>query len=221
MKSALPKVLHKIGGRPMLAHILAAAKALGATRTVVVTSAGAEAVAALARDWGAETAVQEKQLGTGHAVLAAEAALKGFDGHLLVLYGDAPLIKVDTLQRLVVGAGAGLSALGFRAANPTGYGRMIAKGVRLLRIVEEKDASYEEKRVDLCFAGPLAGPAKKIFEFLHRVGNRNAQGEFYLTDVFAIAGSAGMHTTIVEGTESEMQGVNSRAQLADAEVAFQ
>jgi bifunctional UDP-N-acetylglucosamine pyrophosphorylase/glucosamine-1-phosphate N-acetyltransferase len=221
MRSTLPKVLHKIGGRPMLAHILAAAKALGVARTVVVTSAGAEAVAALAQEWGAETAVQQKQLGTAHAVLAAEAALKDFDGQLLVLYGDAPLVRLDTLQRLVSGAGAGLSALGFRAANPTGYGRMVAKGTRLLRIVEEKDASYEEKRVDLCFAGPLSGPARKIFECLHRVGNRNAQGEFYLTDVFAIAGSARMHTTIVEGTESEMQGVNSRAQLADAEVAFQ
>src|SRR5262249_25873747 len=184
MKSALPKVLHRIGGRPMLGHILAAAKALHASRMVVVTAPGAEAVAAVAREWGADIAVQDKQLGTGHAVRAAEAALAGFDGTLLVLYGDAALTTVDTLQRLVskVGQGADLAALGFRAADPTGYGRMIAEGDTLVRIVEHKDATADEKRVDLCFAGPLAGKARTVFELLHKVGNRNAQGEFYLTD---------------------------------------
>ena len=223
MKSALPKVLHRIGGRPMLGHILAAAKALKASRIVVVTAPGADQVAALAREWGAEVAVQEKQLGTGHAVLAAEPLLSGFGGKLLVLFGDAALTTVETLNRLAskAGAGADLSALGFRAADPAGYGRMVAEGDTLIRIVEHKDATPEERRIDLCNAGPVAGPARKIFELLHRIGNKNAQGEFYLTDLFAIARAVGLKTAIVEGSEAEMLGVNSRAQLAEAETAFQ
>jgi bifunctional UDP-N-acetylglucosamine pyrophosphorylase/glucosamine-1-phosphate N-acetyltransferase len=223
MKSSLPKVLHKVGGRPMLGHILAASKQMHAKRVVVVTAPGADQVAAVAKEWGADTAVQKRQLGTGHAVLAAEAALSGFKGKLLVLYGDAALTTVDTLKRLAtrVGEGADLAALGFRAADPTGYGRMVTKGDDLVRIVEQKDANAEEKRIDLCFAGPLAGRAAQVFELLHRVGNKNAQGEFYLTDVFALGRDAGLRTAVVEGQESEMLGVNSRAQLAEAEKAFQ
>jgi bifunctional UDP-N-acetylglucosamine pyrophosphorylase/glucosamine-1-phosphate N-acetyltransferase len=221
MKSALPKVLHAIGGRPMLAHVLATAKALGAVRIVVVIAPNAQDVAALAREWGAESAVQDRQLGTGHAVLAAEAALSDFKGNLLVLYGDAPLVSEATLKHLVSRAGAGLAALGFRAVDPKGYGRMIAQDDHLVRIVEDKDASPEERRVDLCFAGPLAGRAHAIFGCLRKVGNKNTQGEFYLTDIFAIAQEKGLRCAVVEGTESEMLGVNSRAQLAQAEAAFQ
>ena len=224
MKSATPKVLHKIGGRPMLAHVLGMAKALGATRTVVVTAKDAAPVTNLVQELSAEAVVQERQLGTGHAVLAAEKTLNGFNGNLLILYGDAPLVTVPTLKRLAAGAGrdgAQLSALGFRAADPKGYGRMVAQGEWLERIVEDKDASAAEKRIDLCFAGPLAGPARTIFDLLHKVGNRNAQGEFYLTDVVALARAASFHCAITEGTEAEMLGVNSRAQLAEAESAFQ
>jgi bifunctional UDP-N-acetylglucosamine pyrophosphorylase/glucosamine-1-phosphate N-acetyltransferase len=222
MKSALPKVLHGIGGRPMLAHVLATAKAVGAVRIVVVIAPGAELVAALAREWGAESVVQKRQLGTADAVQAAEPVLARFDGSVLVLYGDAPLVTEGTLERLAArAAGPDLAALGFRAADPTGYGRMIVEGDELLRIVEDKDATLDERRVELCFAGPLAGRAQTIFELLHQVGNRNSQGEFYLTDIFAIARSKGIRSAIVEGTEDEMLGVNSRAQLAEAEAAFQ
>lgn len=222
MKSALPKVLHAVGGRPMLAHVLATAKSLGAVRMVVVIAANADPVAALAHDWGAESAVQTRQLGTGHALLAAEGALSGFDGQLLVLFGDAPLVTEVTLKRLTARAAKGdIAALGFRAADPTGYGRVIAEGDQLLRIVEDKDANAEERRVDLCFAGPLAGRARTIFDCLHGVGNKNTQGEFYLTDVLAIAREKGIRTAVIEGAESEMLGVNSRAQLAQAEAAFQ
>jgi bifunctional UDP-N-acetylglucosamine pyrophosphorylase/glucosamine-1-phosphate N-acetyltransferase len=223
MKSALPKVLHAIGGRPMLAHVLSVAKAMGADRIVVVTAPGMEKVASLAREWDAETVVQERQLGTGHAVLAAEAALKDFAGDVLVLFGDAPLLTADTLRRLVasLGQGADLAALGFRAKDPTGYGRMIADGARLQRVVEHKDASEDERRVTLCFAGMLAGKARTVFDLLHGVGNRNAQGEFYLPDIIAIANARKLSCTVVEGLEAEMLGVNSRAQLADAEAAFQ
>jgi bifunctional UDP-N-acetylglucosamine pyrophosphorylase/glucosamine-1-phosphate N-acetyltransferase len=223
MKSALPKVLHPIGGRPMLAHVLAGAKALGAARIVVVTAPDAEAVAELSCDWDAESVVQESQLGTGHAVLAAEKTLSGFDGNLLVLFGDAPLLSAATLGRLIarLKQGADISALGFRAADPFGYGRMIAEGDSLVRIVEHKDANADERSIDLCFAGMLAGRARLIFELLHQVDDRNAQNEFYLTDVIAIARRRGLDCAIVEGPEDEMLGVNSRAQLAQVEAAFQ
>jgi bifunctional UDP-N-acetylglucosamine pyrophosphorylase / glucosamine-1-phosphate N-acetyltransferase len=223
MKSALPKVLHRIAGRPMLGHVLAVARALGAKRMVVVTAPGADQVAALSKEWGAETAVQDRQLGTGHAVLATKPALGDFPGNVLVLFGDAPLLTAATLGRLVksLQAGADIATLGFQAANPTGYGRMITEGDALIRIVEEKDASAEERKIARVFAGMLAGKAATVFELLSKVGNQNAQGEFYLTDLIAIARGRGLKCAVVEGPESEMLGVNSRAQLAEAESAFQ
>ena len=222
MKSALPKVLHKIAGRPMLGHVLEVARALGAQRMVVVTAPGAEPVAALAKAWGAEAVVQDRQLGTGHAVLAARAALGAFSGNLLVLFGDAPLLTASTLGRLVAGLKtADIAALGFQAADPTGYGRMITDGDALLRIVEHKDATADERKVGLVFAGMLAGKAATVFELLGQVGNQNVQGEFYLTDLIAIGRGRGLKCAVVEGPESEMLGVNSRAQLADAETQFQ
>ena len=223
MKSSLPKVLHPMAGRPMLGHVLAVAKALSAARIVVVTAPGAEKVANLAAEWGAESVVQDRQLGTGHAVLSAERALAGFDGNLLVLFGDAPLLTAATLSKLTgcLGPNADIAALGFRAADPTGYGRMVAEGDSLQRIVEQKDASEAERKIDLCFAGMLAGQAHTLFGLLHAVTNDNAQGEFYLTDVIALARKRGLRCAVVEGPESEMQGVNSRAQLAEADAQFQ
>jgi len=222
MKSTLPKVLHKIGGRPMLGHVLAVARALGATRIVVVTAPGADSVAALAKEWGAETVVQDRQLGTGHAVLAARAALGEFSGNVLILFGDAPLLTASTLGRLVARLeSADIATLGFEAADPTGYGRMIVDGDALVRIVEQKDASPEERKITRAFAGMLAGKAATVFDLLGKVGNQNAQGEFYLTDLIAIARGRGLKGAVVEGPESEMLGVNSRAQLAEAESAFQ
>jgi len=223
MKSSLPKVLHPIAGRPMLAHVLAVARALNAARTVVVTAPDAAPVAALAKEWGAETAVQDRQLGTGHAVLAARPALADFDGNLLVLFGDAPLLTVATLSRLTarLNEDADIAALGFTATDATGYGRMVTEGDALIRIVEQKDASPEERRITLAFAGMLAGRAATVFELLDDVGNQNAQGEFYLTDLIAIARGRGLKCAAVKGVEREMLGVNSRVQLAEAEAAFQ
>jgi bifunctional UDP-N-acetylglucosamine pyrophosphorylase / glucosamine-1-phosphate N-acetyltransferase len=223
MKSALPKVLHRIGGRPMLGHVLAVARALNAARIVVVTAPDAAPVAALAKEWGAEAVVQDRQLGTGHAVLAARPPLAGFPGNLLILFGDAPLLTAATLARLTqrLNEGVDIAALGFRASDPTGYGRMVCEGDALQRIVEQKDATDAERRITLAFAGMLAGNAFTIFELLTKVGNQNAQGEFYLTDLIAIARGRGLACAAVEGVESEMVGVNSRAQLAEAEAAFQ
>ncbi len=206
----------------MLAHVLSAAKALDPSRIVVVAAPGAEAVARLSAEWGAETVIQQRQLGTGHAVLQAESALQGFDGTLLVLFGDTPLLTAATLARLVGHAhAAGVAALGFRPADPKGYGRMIVEGNALLRIVEDRDADAAERKVNLCFAGMIAGRAPGVFGLLHEVENRNAQGEFYLTDVIAIARRHELKCMAVEGAEAEMRGVNSRAQLAQAEAAFQ
>jgi bifunctional UDP-N-acetylglucosamine pyrophosphorylase / glucosamine-1-phosphate N-acetyltransferase len=223
MKSALPKVLHPIGGQPMLAHVLAVAKGLGAARIVVVTAPDGKPAADLAEQWGAETVLQDRQLGTGHAVLQAQKKLADFDGDLLVLFGDTPLLTLATLTRLTgrLGAAADITALGFRAADPSGYGRMIAEGDSLIRIVEHKDADADERRVDLCFAGMLAGRARLVFDLLHQIDNHNAQAEHYLTDIIALARSRGLRCVVVEGSESEMLGVNSRAQLAQAEGAFQ
>jgi bifunctional UDP-N-acetylglucosamine pyrophosphorylase/glucosamine-1-phosphate N-acetyltransferase len=188
-----------------------------------VTAPDAAPVATLAKEWGAETAVQDRQLGTGHAVLAARAALGDFSGNVLVLFGDAPLLTAATLGKLVnrLQAGADIATLGFLAANPTGYGRMITDGDALIRIVEEKDASPDERKMTRVFAGMLAGNAATVFDLLGKVGNQNAQGEFYLTDLIAIARGRGLKCAVVEGPESEMLGVNSRAQLAEAETAFQ
>jgi bifunctional UDP-N-acetylglucosamine pyrophosphorylase/glucosamine-1-phosphate N-acetyltransferase len=140
-----------------------------------------------------------------------------------VLFGDAPLLTQATLARLTarLGKNVDLSALGFRAANPAGYGRMIVENDSLIRIVEDKDASEDERRIDLCFAGMLAGRSAVIFDLLHGIDNRNAQSEFYLTDIIALARKRGLACAIVEGNEKEMLGVNSRTQLAQAESAFQ
>jgi bifunctional UDP-N-acetylglucosamine pyrophosphorylase/glucosamine-1-phosphate N-acetyltransferase len=223
MKSAIPKVLHPIGGRPMLRHVLNVADDIGAAKKVVVVAPGASEVEKLAAAHGAATVVQERQLGTGHAVAAAETALKGFDGTLLVLFGDTPLLTAATLNALVsrLGKDAEIAALGFRPDDPTGYGRMVCDGDRLLGIVEHKDATPEERSIDLCFAGILAADARSLFDLLRRVENQNAQGEYYLTDVIALARGIGVSSTPAEGSAEEMMGVNSQSQLAHAEAAFQ
>jgi len=223
MKSTIPKVLHPIGNQPMLQHVLNVADAIGAVKKIVVVAPNAAEVEKLAAAHGAQTIVQEKQLGTGHAVAATEAALKGFDGTLLVLFGDTPLLTAATLKALVsrLGHDAEIAALGFRAEDPTGYGRMVCDGDRLHAIVEHRDATAEERLIDLCFAGILAADAKALFDLLRRVKNQNTQGEFYLTDVIALARGIGLSSTPVEGSAEEMMGVNSHSQLAEAEAAYQ
>ncbi len=207
----------------MLAHVLSVARDLDAAKTVVVTSPGADSVSSLAEAYGATPVVQERQLGTGHAVASAKEALSGFDGNVLVLFGDTPMLGVATLRALVarLDAGADIAALGFKPAEPKGYGRMICDGERLKRIVEDKDASTEERRIGLCFAGMLATRARLLFDLLAMVDNRNAQGEHYLTEIIAIARARDFECVVVEGPVDEMLGVNSRMHLAEAEAAFQ
>ena len=207
----------------MLAHVLGVAADLGAVHTVVVTAPDADEVADLALSRGAAWVVQDRQLGTGHAVLCAENALRDFDGDVMVLFGDTPLLTAKTLGRLParLDAGADVAALGFRPADPTGYGRMIADGGNLTRIVEHRDANEAERAVPLCFAGMLAAKARRLFELLKEVGGDNAQKEVYLTAIIAAAQEKKLRCAVVEGTAEEMLGVNSRGQLAQAEAVFQ
>ncbi|NRB03238.1 MAG: bifunctional UDP-N-acetylglucosamine diphosphorylase/glucosamine-1-phosphate N-acetyltransferase GlmU [Rhodobacteraceae bacterium] len=222
MNSDLPKVLHPLGGAPMLHHALQAGASLEPEQTVVVTGFGADLVRKAAQDWDADiqTVEQAEQLGTGHAVQQAQAALAGFEGRAIVLYGDTPFVSPDTLARLIA-ANSDVTVLGFEAADPGRYGRLIVAENQLLKIVEYADASNEERAVTLCNSGVISCNATLLFDLLSRVTNDNAAGEFYLTDIIALARDAGHSTGVVTCLEAETLGINSRAQLAEAEAAFQ
>ncbi|WP_136634954.1 bifunctional UDP-N-acetylglucosamine diphosphorylase/glucosamine-1-phosphate N-acetyltransferase GlmU [Pseudooceanicola onchidii] len=224
MNSDLPKVLHPIGGAPMLVHAIRSGATLEPSRIVVVTGHGGEAVGQAALDYApfVDIAVQEEQLGTAHAVLQARAALDGFEGDVIVLYGDTPFIQPETLEKMQAArATHDVVVLGFEAADPGRYGRLVMDGERLDRIVEFKDATDEERRITLCNSGVVAADAKVLMELLDAVGNDNAAGEFYLTDIIGLAGARGLSAGAVTCDEAETLGVNSRAELAEAERIFQ
>jgi bifunctional UDP-N-acetylglucosamine pyrophosphorylase / glucosamine-1-phosphate N-acetyltransferase len=226
MRSALPKVLHHVGGRAMIDWSLAAAESFGADRRVVVIGRhGPEVRAHLeASAHPPELAVQAEPLGTAHAVRAAERALHGYQGDVAVLYGDTPLIQPQTLARMASlrAAEGGLAVLGFEAQDPTGYGRLILdEAGRVARIVEEREATPEERAVTLCNSGVFLADAQVLFSLLAMVKNENAKGEFYLTDIVGLGRSAGFFTRHVACPESEVLGVNSRVELAVAESVFQ
>jgi len=221
MKSPLPKVLHPVGGRAMLDHAIDAAEGLGCERIVVVVGAHAPEVGAhVTRRLGPDAvAVQDPPLGTGHAVLAARAALAGFDGEVVVTYGDVPLLKAADIAPVF--AGAGVTVIGFEARDPGAYGRLILEGDALAAIVEAKEATPDQLAVTACNSGVLAAPAGLLFGLLDQVGNANAKGEYYLTDVVALARAAGHPTRAVFATEDAVMGVNAQAELAEAEALFQ
>jgi len=226
MKSPTPKVLHRVGGRAMLDWVIDAAEALGCEKIIVVVSANAEAVRAhVAARLGADAvAVQDPPLGTGHAVLAAKAALAGFDGDVVVNYADGPTLTAADIEPLfdLRRAGADVAVLGFEAADPTPYGRLIlGQGDTLKRIVEAREASPVELAVKACNSGVLAAPAALLFELLAQVRADNAKGEYYLTDVVGLANAAGKKVRVAFAPEEAFMGVNSQAELAAAETAFQ
>ncbi|WP_421857986.1 bifunctional UDP-N-acetylglucosamine diphosphorylase/glucosamine-1-phosphate N-acetyltransferase GlmU [Oceanicaulis sp.] len=224
MKSEMAKPLHAIAGRSMLDWSLALADAVKAERKVVVWGAHAPAVKAQAEAAGAETALQDPPQGTGHAVQQAQDALGSFDGDVIVLYADTPLIQPETVERVfdALGDGAAVSVLGFEPDAPGGYGRLIENASGGLEaIVEAKDASEEELKVHLCNSGVLAMPAALMFELLGEVTNENASGEYYLTDLVGLARGRGLPAKAVKADADEVLGVNSRVDLADAEAAFQ
>lgn len=226
MRSALPKPLHPVAGAPLLHHAMRSAKTLNAGRVVVVTGHGGAAVAAAAHtlDPAAAIVEQSPQLGTGHAVRCALPALEGFGGTVLVLYADTPFVRPQTLTALLAAteSGAAVAALGFEAAEPGGYGRLILDGDGGLdRIVEAKDADPAELAVRLCNSGVIAFRAEPGRHWLRNLRNDNAKGEYYLTDLVAAARADGHRCAAVRCTEAETLGVNSRADLAAAEATFQ
>jgi len=225
MKSDLHKVLHPIAGRPMLEHLLANAGALSPERQVVIAGHGREQLEkALAGR--ATIALQEPQLGTGHAVLQAKAALADFTGDVLILYGDVPFVRAETmqamLQRLHGPDSPPIVVLGFEPADTLQYGRIIATGDRITAMVEHKDASDEQRAVRLCNSGLMAVRSADLFALLERVGNDNSQGEYYLTDIVNIANADGRAcAVVVTDDEEEVAGINSRGELAQAEARWQ
>ena len=224
MNSDLPKVLHPIAGAPMLVHAMQAAMVLDPLRCVVVAGYEAAQVqkAALAHDPDVTVVVQAEQLGTGHAVAQAQAALADFVGDALVLYGDTPFIRPDTLEAMIEARQThDIVVLGFEAEEPARYGRLILKDGQLDRIVEYKDATDDERAVTLCNSGVIAADAATLFDLVAAIGNDNAAGEYYLTDIIAIARARGLTATVVECAEAETLGINSRFELAQAEALFQ
>ncbi len=226
MKSSVPKVLHEIGGRSMLAHVMSGASALSPARIAVVIGDHAPGVgdAARAERPDVAVAVQAPPRGTGDAVMKAAPALDGFSGVVIVLYADTPLVETGTLQMLVekVERGAAVAVLGFTPDDPGGYGRLkLGANGSLDAIVEAKDASPEELEIDFVNSGVMAIESAFLARALPQLTNNNAKGEFYLTDIVAIARREGLACSVVEADEEEVIGVNSRVELAVAEEIFQ
>lgn len=224
MNSDLPKVLHKVAAAPLLHHALAAGRALEPSRIVVVTGHGAEEVAraAAAYDEAAECVVQEPQLGTAHAVAQAAPLLAGATGEAIVLYGDTPFIRPETLGAMLAARSEhAVVILGFEARDPGRYGRLIVNGNSLERIVEYKEASEAERLVTLCNSGVVCADVQTLLSLVAEVGNANTAGEYYLTDIVELARRRGLSAGVVICDEAETLGVNTRQQLAEAEAAFQ
>ena len=225
MQSDLPKVLHEVAGAPLFAHALASANALEEGKRIMIVGHGAEAVmkAARAHDEDIAFAEQTEQLGTGHAVLQAAPLLEGAGGDAVVLFGDTPFIRPETLTAMADARanGADVVVLGFNAADPARYGRLVTDGDALVKIVEWKDASEAERAITLCNSGVMMADTDLLMRLLASVGSDNAAGEYYLTDVPALAVAEGLSATVVTCDERETLGINTRADLAQAEAVFQ
>ncbi|NIJ39805.1 bifunctional UDP-N-acetylglucosamine pyrophosphorylase/glucosamine-1-phosphate N-acetyltransferase [Parvibaculum indicum] len=226
MKSRLPKVLHRIAGRPMLGHVLSLVDEIPNARSVLVVGPDMDEVATYAKGVAPDTgiAVQAEQLGTAHAALMAQSDISDREGVVLVIFGDTPLMHPETLAGMVRTCRdeAEIVVLGFRPKDPAAYGRLVLdEEDALQKIVEFKDASEAEKGIALCNGGAMAVRAEYLFDLLSRVGNENAAGEYYLPDIVGLARAEGLVCRVQEGEEEEVQGVNSRADLAMAEAVMQ
>ena len=225
MRSALPKVLHAIAGRSLLAHVLAAVAETKVASAAVVVGPHQEAVAAEAERVlpGAQCFVQQERRGTAHAVLAARSAIERRPDDILIVYGDTPLIRAETLKKLraPLAAGAAVAVLGFRPAEPGGYGRLVVHDNKLVAIREEADASENEKAIGLCNGGIMALAGAGALAILDRIGDRNHKREYYLTDAVEIARAMGLGAVAVEAEEDDVRGINTKAQLAEAEAVMQ
>ncbi len=223
MRSALPKVLHRVGGRTLIGHVVETAKASGASVLDVVIGPEREDVAAEVRGRApaAGVHVQRERLGTAHAVLSAREALAARND-LIVAFGDTPLLRPETFAALANAVqDAAVAVLGFRPENPHGYGRLIQEHGNLAAIREEKDASEAERRIGLCNAGVMAFSGKHALSLIEAIGNENVKREYYLTDAVAIARARNLNVTVREAPEEEVMGINDRAQLAAAEAELQ
>jgi bifunctional UDP-N-acetylglucosamine pyrophosphorylase/glucosamine-1-phosphate N-acetyltransferase len=225
MRSSRPKVLHTVAGVSLVGHVLAALRAAGGTTTAVVVGPDREDVAAHARAEmpGARIFVQRERRGTAHAVQAARAALEQGADDILIIFGDTPLIKPQTLTKLrqALADGASVVVLGFKPADPTGYGRLVTDGSELLAIVEHADASEAQRGIALCNGGLMAFDGANALRILDQIGNDNRKGEFYLTDAVAIARKLKLRAVALEVAEDEVSGINTKAQLAEAEAVIQ
>ena len=222
MRSGLPKVLHPLAGRPLLAHVLDTARALNAQKIVVVHGHGAEAVRAAFPDGAIAWALQSEQLGTGHAVQQAMPHLEA-GGDVLVLYGDVPLVREATLRRLLEASREGVALLTAELDDPSGYGRVLRdQAGRVARIVEHKDAAASERAIREINAGFFALGAQRLAGWLKKITNRNAQKEYYLTDIVALAVAEEVPVIAVKAEDPwEVAGVNSKRELADLERHYQ
>jgi len=226
MKSDVHKVLHPIAGRAMLDHLLGVVEGLGPAKKVVVVGSGREQVERLVDARSGEVVVQEQQLGTAHAVQQAEGTLGGFQGDVLILYGDTPLVEAETmshmLSRLNAPDAPAVVVVGFRPDDPAAYGRILATPDGTIeKMVEHKDANEAERAVNLCNSGLMAARAEDLFRLLGKVGNDNAAGEYYLPDIVMLAAAEGKRSVVIEAQPWEMAGVNSRAELALVEAEWQ
>ena len=225
MRSSRPKVLHPIAGQSMLAHVLSAAPNGEGAKLAVVIGPDHEAVAGEIKRLrpDATIVVQSERLGTAHAVLAAREAIAAGADDLVVAFGDTPLISAETFARMraALQDGAALAVLGFRAADPSGYGRLLIEDGQLKAIREHADASADERKVTLCNAGVMAFDGRKALEILDRISNVNAKGEYYLVDAVGIVRQQGGEAVVIETSEDEVRGINTKAQLAEAESAMQ
>ena len=221
MKSSLPKSMHAIAGRPMLFWLIETLKQLQIEKTVIVISPKMQEYADIFKPCA--TVVQKESLGTGNAVLTAEPELNSFKGNVLVLFGDSPFVTSKTMQNMIAERekGASVVVLGFKTPTPSQYGRLIVKNNELKAIVEFKDANEEERQINLCNSGVMCIDGEKLFSLLKKVDNKNAQSEYYLTDIVKIANEQGLTCKVVEALEEETEGVNSRIDLARMEQRVQ
>ncbi|GAB5427229.1 MAG: bifunctional UDP-N-acetylglucosamine diphosphorylase/glucosamine-1-phosphate N-acetyltransferase GlmU [Devosia indica] len=224
MKSALPKVLHPVGGLPVVSHVLRTVQGFG-SKVAVVVGPGHEAVeAAVTRfEAMAHIARQEHRLGTAHAVQQARAAYEAAPGHVLVLYADTPLVTAQTISSIVakLDDGADMVVVGFRPGDPTGYGRLLTEGGQVRAIREHKDATEAEREIGLCNSGIIGFRGDALRGVIDRIGNQNAKGEYYLTDAVELATGDGKRVDFIEADAAELVGVDNREKLAEAEATFQ
>ena len=225
MRSRMPKALHSLGGTSLLAHVMNAAAAAGTMDQAIVVGPDHAAVAAAARKFAPKAQIfeQRDRRGTAHAVLSArEAIAKGADD-VLVIFADTPLVRPETLSKLrnAIAEGAAVAVLGFKPHHPLGYGRLLMRGDELVGIREERDATPDERKIGFCNGGLMALAGAHALTILDRIGNANAKGEYYLTDAVAIARDMGLKAVAVETSEDDVRGINTKAQLAEAETVLQ